>query len=98
MDEIDAALDARNVGIIAIYLTERTSNAQFIVISLRNEMFELADRMIGIYKTNNCSKFVVFDPATVASAIAPAPAPIVAAEVPVDGETGQGDTSQRVLS
>lgn len=29
---------------------ERTKNAQFIIISLRNNMFELADRLVGIYK------------------------------------------------
>ncbi|CAG8508683.1 13626_t:CDS:10, partial [Acaulospora morrowiae] len=53
MDEIDAALDFRNVSIVANYIKERTRNAQFIVISLRNNMFELADRLVGIYKTNN---------------------------------------------
>merc|ERR550532_348863 len=37
MDEIDAALDFRNVSIIANYIKERTKNAQFIVISLRNK-------------------------------------------------------------
>ncbi len=36
MDEIDAALDFRNVSIVASYIKERTRNdAQFIVISLR---------------------------------------------------------------
>ena len=53
MDEIDAALDFRNVSIVANYIKERTKNAQFIVISLRNNMFELASRLVGIYKTNN---------------------------------------------
>src|SRR5271154_2107404 len=54
MDEIDAALDFKNVSIVANYIKvcplwvnqltgqERTKNAQFIVISLRNNMFELA--------------------------------------------------------
>ena len=37
---------------------ERTSNAQFIIISLRNNMFELANRLVGIYKTYNCTKCV----------------------------------------
>ena len=41
---------------------ERTKNAQFIIISLRNNMFELADRLIGIYKTYNCTKCVPIDP------------------------------------
>lgn len=35
MDEIDAALDFRNVSIIANYIKDRTKNAQFIIISLR---------------------------------------------------------------
>ncbi|KAG4304930.1 hypothetical protein PORY_001605 [Pneumocystis oryctolagi] len=47
MDEIDAALDFRNVSIIANYIKDRTKNAQLIVISLRNNMFELASRLIG---------------------------------------------------
>ena len=35
MDEIDAALDFRNVSIVANYIKDRTKNAQFIIISLR---------------------------------------------------------------
>jgi len=62
MDEIDAALDFKNVSIIANYIKERTQNAQFIIISLRNYMFELADRLVGIYKTDNCTKSVTIDP------------------------------------
>mmetsp|Transcript_27726 Transcript_27726/g.53697 ORF Transcript_27726/g.53697 Transcript_27726/m.53697 type:complete len:1374 (+) Transcript_27726:114-4235(+) len=62
MDEIDAALDFKNVSIVAHYIKERTKNAQFIIISLRNNMFELADRLVGIYKTNNCTKSVTIDP------------------------------------
>merc|ERR1712070_584957 len=62
MDEIDAALDFRNVSIIANYIKERTQNAQFIVISLRNHMFELADLLVGIYKTYDVSKSVAIDP------------------------------------
>lgn len=53
MDEIDAALDFRNVSIVANYIKDRTKNAQFIIISLRNDMFELCHRLIGIYKTSN---------------------------------------------
>merc|ERR1711884_567769 len=55
MDEIDAALDFKNVSIVANYIKERTRNAQFIIISLRANMFELADRLVGIYKTYNCT-------------------------------------------
>jgi structural maintenance of chromosome 4 len=62
MDEIDAALDFKNVSIVANYIKERTRNAQFIIISLRNNMFELADRLVGIYKTDNCTKSVSINP------------------------------------
>lgn len=58
MDEIDAALDFRNVSIVANYIKERTKNAQFIVISLRNNMFELAQQLVGIYKVDNKTKSV----------------------------------------
>ena len=107
MDEIDAALDFRNVSIVGNYIKERTRNAQvrhscagkrsrrrrlhadalmiaqadlfcppplphppacfcvrtqFIIISLRNNMFELADRLVGIYKTHNATKSVTINP------------------------------------
>jgi len=62
MDEIDAALDFRNVSIVANYIKERTQDAQFIVISLRNNMFELADRLVGIYKTFDVTKSVTIAP------------------------------------
>merc|ERR1719273_609685 len=62
MDEIDAALDFKNVSIVANYIHSRTKNAQFIIISLRNNMFELANRLVGIYKTNNCTKSVTINP------------------------------------
>ncbi|XP_025270136.1 structural maintenance of chromosomes protein 4 isoform X2 [Camponotus floridanus] len=61
MDEIDAALDFKNVSIVGNYIKERTKNAQFIVISLRSNMFELADYLVGIYKTYNCSKSVTLN-------------------------------------
>ncbi|WFD30481.1 Structural maintenance of chromosomes protein 4 [Malassezia sp. CBS 17886] len=56
MDEIDAALDFRNVSIIANIIKDRTRGAQFIIISLRNNMFELSSRLVGVYKTANCTK------------------------------------------
>uniref|UniRef100_A0A673BI80 Structural maintenance of chromosomes protein n=1 Tax=Sphaeramia orbicularis TaxID=375764 RepID=A0A673BI80_9TELE len=65
MDEIDAALDFKNVSIVACYIYEQTKNAQFIIISLRNNMFEIADRLIGIYKTHNTTKNVGINPKTI---------------------------------
>nr|XP_045017096.1 structural maintenance of chromosomes protein 4 [Jaculus jaculus]XP_045017097.1 structural maintenance of chromosomes protein 4 [Jaculus jaculus] len=67
MDEIDAALDFKNVSIVAFYIYEQTKNAQFIIISLRNNMFEIADRLIGIYKTYNITKSVAINPKAIAS-------------------------------
>uniref|UniRef100_H0V734 Structural maintenance of chromosomes protein n=1 Tax=Cavia porcellus TaxID=10141 RepID=H0V734_CAVPO len=67
MDEIDAALDFKNVSIVAFYIYEQTKNAQFIIISLRNNMFEIADRLIGIYKTYNITKSVAVNPKEIAS-------------------------------
>lgn len=61
MDEIDAALDFKNVSIVANYIQSKTQAAQFIVISLRNDMFELAHRLVGIYKTSNCTKSIAID-------------------------------------
>lgn len=62
LDEIDAALDFKNVSIVGNYVKERTKDAQFIIISLRNNMFELADRLVGIYKTHHTTKSVTINP------------------------------------
>ncbi|XP_053663225.1 structural maintenance of chromosomes protein 4 [Anopheles marshallii] len=58
MDEIDAALDFKNVSIVAHYIKERTKNAQFIIISLRSNMFELSDYLVGIFKVSDCTNSV----------------------------------------
>lgn len=62
MDEVDAALDFQNVSVIANYIKSRTKNAQFIIVSLRYQMFELADRLVGIYKTNDVSHTISISP------------------------------------
>jgi structural maintenance of chromosome 4 len=62
LDEIDAALDFKNVSIIANYIKEQTKNSQFIIISLRNHMFELANKLVGIYKTHDITKCLIFNP------------------------------------
>lgn len=43
---------ARNIFNICVYAT----------CSLRNNMFELADRLVGIYKTDNCTKSITINP------------------------------------
>lgn len=45
------------------HLQERTANAQFIIISLRNNMFERADRWVGICKVKDCTRNHVLDAA-----------------------------------
>ena len=62
MDEIDAALDFKNVSVVSDYIKQRTKDAQFIIISLRNNMFELADKLVGVYKTYDKTKIVQFIP------------------------------------
>jgi structural maintenance of chromosome 4 len=54
-------LDYRNTSIIAQYVKKRTKNAQFIIISLRNNMFELSDKLIGIYKNNDKTRVLQYD-------------------------------------
>lgn len=49
LDEIDAALDHRNVSTIGLYVANQAKDAQFIIISLRTHMFELADRLVRTF-------------------------------------------------
>jgi ATPase subunit of ABC transporter with duplicated ATPase domains len=58
MDEIDAALDFQNVDIVGEFIKERSKDAQFIVISLRENMFFKSRKMIGVHKVNNKSGIV----------------------------------------
>lgn len=55
MDEIDAALDYRNTGILAKFIRNRQTS-QMVVISLRRNMYEEAESLTGVYKINNCSR------------------------------------------
>lgn len=71
MDEIDAALDFRNVEIVAQFIKKRTVNAQFIIISLRDKMFELASKLVGIYKTYDISKTISIVPSLIEKTLAP---------------------------
>ena len=64
MDEVDAALDFQNVSIIANYIKGETKNAQFIVVSLRYQMFEVADQLVGIYKVKDVTHSLSVSPAS----------------------------------
>ena len=48
LDEIDAALDDRNVGRFAAYLRNLSSKTQFIVITHRRGTMEAADVLYGV--------------------------------------------------
>ncbi|KAI7817730.1 hypothetical protein BC939DRAFT_317273 [Gamsiella multidivaricata] len=89
MDEIDAALDFRNVSIVANYIKERTKNAQFVIISLRNNMFELADRLVGIYKTDNKTKSISVNP-TAITVLRPVPVPTLSQQPSGGSQSGGG--------
>ncbi|CAD2221055.1 RecF/RecN/SMC N terminal domain containing protein, putative [Angomonas deanei] len=62
MDEIDAALDFRNVSIVANYVLRQATGAQFIIISLRNNMFEVAHQLVGVCKVNDVTSTLVLMP------------------------------------
>lgn len=64
LDEVDAALDITNVQRIAAYIRRHGNpELQFIVISLKNTMFEKSDALVGVYRhnENNTSKIVTLD-------------------------------------
>jgi len=64
MDEIDAALDEKNITIISNLIKDKTKTAQFLVVSLRNIMYELSDRLVGIYKIDNRTKSISINPSS----------------------------------
>ena len=67
MDEIDAALDNVNVTRVAEYIrqlsTQDGGRLQFVVISLKDNFYEKAHGLVGIYRDLNaeCSKTVTLD-------------------------------------
>ncbi|KAL2315843.1 Structural maintenance of chromosomes protein [Schizosaccharomyces pombe] len=51
LDEIDAALDQTNVTKIANYIRQHASSGfQFVVISLKNQLFSKSEALVGIYR------------------------------------------------
>ncbi len=57
MDEIDAALDYKNTTLLAHFIKEKTKT-QHIVISLRKNMYQECNRIVGIYKVNDQSRTI----------------------------------------
>jgi structural maintenance of chromosome 1 len=51
LDEVDAALDIGNVQKLAHYLRKHAGEkCQYIVVSLKEQLYHLADGLIGVYK------------------------------------------------
>uniref|UniRef100_A0A915ATD7 Structural maintenance of chromosomes protein n=4 Tax=Ascarididae TaxID=6250 RepID=A0A915ATD7_PARUN len=57
LDEIDAALDNTNIGKVASFISERARlDMQLVVISLKEEFYNKADGLVGIYpQPANCT-------------------------------------------
>jgi len=58
MDEVDAHLDAFHVSKLADLLLEESEKAQFIVITLKPEMVNKAQKVYGVYGRNGISQVV----------------------------------------
>lgn len=64
LDEVDAALDNTNVAKVANYIKKNASEEfQFIVISLKNTLYERGSSLVGIYRDQevNSSKTLTLD-------------------------------------
>jgi len=58
LDEIDAHLDAFHVGKLGELLTEEATKSQFLVITLKPEMVNKAEKVYGVYMHNGISRVV----------------------------------------
>ncbi|MEM3602394.1 MAG: chromosome segregation protein SMC [Candidatus Bathyarchaeia archaeon] len=58
LDEVDAHLDAYHVSRLADLLLEESEKAQFIVITLKPEMVNKAQKVYGVYEHNGVSNVV----------------------------------------
>jgi len=58
LDEIDAHLDAFHVSRLADVLLEESEKAQFIVITLKPEMVNKAQKVYGVYERNGVSNII----------------------------------------
>ncbi|CAD2216681.1 structural maintenance of chromosome 1 [Angomonas deanei] len=63
LDEVDAALDAGNAGKLARYLSKNSGNCQFIVVSLKDQLYHLGDMLVGVMKDKekNSSSVLTLD-------------------------------------
>jgi structural maintenance of chromosome 1 len=64
LDEVDAALDNTNVAKVANYIRRHASDSfQFVVISLKNTLYERGNSLVGIYRDQdvNSSRTLTLD-------------------------------------
>ncbi|PPQ70346.1 hypothetical protein CVT25_000126 [Psilocybe cyanescens] len=64
LDEVDAALDNTNVAKVANYIRAHASDTfQFVVISLKNSLYERGQSLVGIYRDQdvNSSRTLTLD-------------------------------------
>ncbi|TEB34053.1 condensin complex subunit SMC1 [Coprinellus micaceus] len=64
LDEVDAALDNTNVAKVANYIrTHASTTFQFVVISLKNSLYERGNSLVGIYRDQevNSSRTLTLD-------------------------------------
>ncbi|KAG2008796.1 cohesin complex subunit psm1 [Coprinopsis cinerea AmutBmut pab1-1] len=64
LDEVDAALDNTNVAKVANYIrTHASESFQFVVISLKNTLYERGNSLVGIYRDQdvNSSRTLTLD-------------------------------------
>jgi chromosome segregation protein len=58
LDEVDAHLDAFHTAKLAELLLEESEKIQFIVITLKPEMVNKAQRVYGVYERNGVSAVI----------------------------------------
>ena len=58
LDEVDAALDTKNAGLIGEMVSSASNESQFVVISHREQMIAKANTLYGVYMEDGLSKIV----------------------------------------
>jgi len=59
-DEIDAHLDEANAYLLGQMIKEKSKNVQFIVVTLRENLANFADKLIGVTNKDGISKTLTF--------------------------------------
>ena len=59
LDEVDSALDPSHTQNIGRIIKERFTESQFIIVSLKDGMFDNANRLFRIYFADGTSKYEI---------------------------------------